>query len=53
MIVRYVPMQLILPNINIDEISIVSAGFIVTKNIALYTVVSGIPAKQLRELQKI
>jgi acetyltransferase-like isoleucine patch superfamily enzyme len=44
---------IILPNINIGEMSIVAAGSIVTKDVAPYTVVSGIPARQLRELQKI
>jgi acetyltransferase-like isoleucine patch superfamily enzyme len=43
---------IILPNVNVGEMSIVAAGSVVTKSVAPYTVVSGIPARQLKELRK-
>lgn len=38
---------IILPNITIGENAIVAAGAVVTKNVASFTVVAGIPAKQI------
>jgi len=43
---------IILPNITIGEMSIVGAGSVVTKNVPSYTVVSGVPAKQIKVLTK-
>lgn len=38
----------VLPNLRIGEGAVVGAGAVVTKNVAPYTVVSGVPAKSMR-----
>ena len=42
----------ILPGINIGNNVIIAAGSVVTKDIPDNTLVAGIPAKKLRELEK-
>lgn len=42
----------ILPGVTIGEGSIVAAGSVVTKDVPKYTVVAGIPAKFLKNLEK-
>lgn len=40
----------ILPGITIGECSIVAAGAVVTKDVPPYTVVAGVPAKQIKKI---
>lgn len=42
----------ILPGITIDEGAIIAAGAVVTKNVNSNTVVAGVPAKVIKELEK-
>jgi acetyltransferase-like isoleucine patch superfamily enzyme len=42
--------SIILPNVIIGEYSIVAAGSVVTRNVAPYTVVAGVPAKPIRKM---
>lgn len=46
---------IILPNVIINEGAVVGAGAVVTKNVDSYTVVAGVPAKKIKDLncQKI
>ncbi|MGB9940444.1 acyltransferase [Methanosarcina sp.] len=41
---------IILPNITIGEGSVVGAGAVVTKDVAPYTIVAGVPAKKINEV---
>ncbi len=41
------PRAIILPGITIDEGAVVAAGAVVTKDVAAYTIVAGIPAKPI------
>lgn len=43
---------IVLPGVTIGEGSIVAAGAVVTKDVAPYTVVGGIPAKKLQEIDR-
>ncbi len=43
---------ILLPNVIIGKNSIIGAGSVVTKNVGSYTVVMGLPAKLVRELEK-
>lgn len=43
---------IILPNVTIGECSIIGAGSVVTKNVAPYTIVTGVPAKELRKIDR-
>ena len=43
---------IILPNVTIGESSIVAAGSVVTKNVAAYSVVAGVPAVKIKEIMK-
>ena len=40
----------ILPNITIGENAIVAAGSVVTKDVAPFTIVAGVPAKQIKKI---
>jgi acetyltransferase-like isoleucine patch superfamily enzyme len=40
----------ILPNITIGKCSVVAAGSVVTKDVLPYTVVAGVPAVKIRDL---
>lgn len=42
---------IILPNITIGEGAVVGAGAVVTKNVDPYTIVAGVPAKKINEVQ--
>lgn len=42
---------IILPNITIQEMSIIGAGSVVTKDVPSYTVVAGIPAKIIKKIE--
>lgn len=42
---------IILPNITIGEFSIVGAGSVVTKDVLPYTIVAGVPARILRNIE--
>lgn len=42
----------ILPNVKIGEMSIVGAGSVVTKDVAPYTVVAGVPAKLIKSIER-
>lgn len=44
--------SIILPNITIGEGAVVASGAVVTKDVAPYTVVAGIPAKKIAERDK-
>ncbi len=41
---------IILPNLTIGEMSVIGAGSVVTKEVPPYTIVAGIPAKELKKL---
>jgi len=41
---------IILPGITIGEYALVAAGSVVTKNVPPYTVVGGVPAKELKKI---
>jgi len=41
---------IILPNVTIGESSIVGAGSVVTKNVEPYTIVAGVPAKEIKKI---
>lgn len=41
---------IILPNISIGECAVVAAGSVVTKDVPPYTLVAGVPAKEIRKL---
>ena len=43
--------SIILPGITIGEYSIVAAGSVVTKDVPPYTVVAGVPAKEIKKLE--
>ena len=43
----------ILPGVTIGEQSVVAAGAVVTKDVPSYCVVAGIPARKIKDLQKI
>ena len=43
------PRAIILPGIKIDTGAVVAAGAVVTKNVAAYTIVGGVPAKVIGE----
>ena len=43
---------IILPNVTIGEYSIVAAGSVVTKNVEPYTIVGGVPAKEIKKINK-
>ncbi len=42
---------IILPGVNIGEMSIVGAGAVVTKNVEPYSVVAGVPAKKISTIK--
>jgi len=42
---------IILPNITINEMAVIGAGAVVTKDVDPYTVVAGIPAVQIRKIR--
>lgn len=42
----------ILPGITIDKGAIIAAGAVVTKNVNSHTIVAGVPAKVIKELEK-
>jgi acetyltransferase-like isoleucine patch superfamily enzyme len=44
------PNVVVLPGVNIGNYSIVAAGAVVTKDVPKYTVVAGVPAKIIKEL---
>jgi|CZCB01.1.fsa_nt_gi maltose O-acetyltransferase len=44
---------IILPGVTIGEMSIVGAGAVVTKNVSPYTVVAGVPAKEIKKIEKL
>ena len=41
---------IILPNVTIGERAVVGAGAVVTKDVPPYTVVAGVPAKEIKKL---
>ena len=43
---------IILPDITIGEMSVIGAGSVVTKDVSSYTVVAGVPAKEIRKLDR-
>lgn len=43
---------IILPNVTIGEFSIVGAGAVVDKDVPPYTVTAGIPAREIRKVEK-
>ncbi len=43
---------IILPDITIGEMSVVGAGSVVTKDVPPYTIVAGVPAKEIRKLDR-
>lgn len=42
----------ILPGVTIHEAAVVAAGAVVTKNVAAYTVVGGVPAKKIKDIER-
>ena len=43
--------SIILPNVTIGEYAIVAAGAVVTKDVPPYTVVAGVPAKVIKQIE--
>jgi maltose O-acetyltransferase len=43
----------ILPNVRIGKMSIVAAGAVVTKDVPPYTVVAGVPAKTIKQIEPL
>lgn len=43
---------IILPNVTVGEFSVVGAGSVVTKDVPPYTVVAGVPARNIKHLDK-
>jgi acetyltransferase-like isoleucine patch superfamily enzyme len=43
---------IILPGVTVGECSVVAAGSVVTKDVPAYTVVGGVPAKELKKIPK-
>jgi Acetyltransferase (isoleucine patch superfamily) len=43
---------IILPNVTVGEFSVIGAGSVVTKDVPPYTVVAGVPAKNIKYLDK-
>ena len=41
---------IILPDVTIGERAVVGAGAVVTKDVPSYTVVAGVPAKEIKKL---
>jgi len=41
----------IMPNVTVGEMSIVGAGSVVTKDVPPYTIVGGVPAKELKKIE--
>ena len=41
---------IIMPNVKIGECSIVGAGSVVTKDVSAYTIVAGVPAKEIKKI---
>lgn len=44
--------SILLPNVTIGEMSVVGAGSVVTKDVPPYTIVAGVPAKEIRKLDQ-
>ncbi len=44
---------IILPNVTIGECAVVAAGSVVTKDVPPYTMVAGVPAREIRKLNRI
>lgn len=44
---------IILPGVTIGEYSVIAAGAVVTKDVLPYTMVAGVPAKEVRKFRKI
>ena len=43
---------IILPNVTINEFSIIGAGAVVTKDVPAYSIVAGVPAKVIKKLER-
>ena len=41
---------IVLPNVNVENMSVVAAGAVVKRNVAVNKVVAGVPAKEIRDL---
>ncbi|MBU4501129.1 MAG: acyltransferase [Nanoarchaeota archaeon] len=42
---------IILPNVTIGEFAVVGAGSIITKDVPMFTVVAGVPAKVIKNIE--